>query len=234
MKSWKLPVVGGVGLTFLGLMVVQFGNFEARRLRNKVAALEEEKSQMVVYVDRLSAARRVAQVNVLQQRTDDGGRVLTTLLWQELAPNGTIGRPLSLEVVGTLVYFEAFVLKFEHRHVGTGDQERGSSLALFRRVFGDMQAPDSVSQFDRASRPVLEETEEVKKLHERLWSRFWDLVDDPQLAAEYGVRIAQCEAPAVPLKAGQIWELTIDAAGGLNLHKVGQDETVTRSASKSG
>ncbi|GAF74957.1 unnamed protein product, partial [marine sediment metagenome] len=58
-------------------------------------------------------------------------------------------------------------------------------------------------------------------IHDELWQRFQDLMDDPALAAEYGVRVVQYEAPAVPLQPGQIWEVTLDAAGGLNLKKTG-------------
>ena len=50
-----------------------------------------------------------------------------------------------------------------------------------------------------------------------LWQGFWDLIEDARLREELGVRVAQIEAPAVPLDEGQIWEVTLDAAGGLNL-----------------
>ena len=50
--------------------------------------------------------------------------------------------------------------------------------------------------------------------------RFWELVESRVLAAEYGIRVAQCEAPAVRMKTGQVWEVTLDAPGGLNLKMV--------------
>jgi hypothetical protein len=55
-----------------------------------------------------------------------------------------------------------------------------------------------------------------------MWSLFWRLMDEPPLAEQFGVRVAQCEAPAVVLQSGQIWEVTLDAAGGLNLRLVAQ------------
>jgi hypothetical protein len=62
-----------------------------------------------------------------------------------------------------------------------------------------------------------------------LWARFWELVDDPELASEYGIRVAQCEAPAVRLQPGQVWEVTLDASGGLNVRKVRDADQVARS-----
>jgi len=53
-----------------------------------------------------------------------------------------------------------------------------------------------------------------------LWDRFWNLAEDPSEARQYGVRVAQCEAPGVAVEPGQVWEVTLDAAGGLNLKRL--------------
>ncbi len=55
----------------------------------------------------------------------------------------------------------------------------------------------------------------------RLWKRFWDLIESDALAEQYGVRVAQCEAPSARLRAGEIWEVSLDHAGGLNLRRTG-------------
>jgi hypothetical protein len=199
---------------------VKFGNIEARRLRAQVDSLEEEKQRLEEYAQRLSASRRVAQVDVVKQRVDEHGRTVSTLLWQEIGADGTRGRPLAVEAVGDLVYFESLVIKFEPHYVGQGDAERATSLALFRRIFGECQAPESVPELDRSARPPLDVSSDSAALHDQLWRRFWEMVDDPRVAAEYGVRIAQCEAPAVPLRGGQVWEVMLDAAGGLNLRRI--------------
>jgi hypothetical protein len=226
MKSLKTTLTGAGLFLVACLMVVQFGNFESRQLRKKMAELERERNLLMDYAERLSASRRVAQVTVQRQQLDSAGRPVSTLLWQEIGADGVLGQPQRIEVVGTLVYFEAWVIKFTHELIAKNEAPRSASLALFRRVFGDHQAPESVPQFDRASRPPTQESEESETLHGRLWKRFWELVDDPRLAGQYGVRVAQCEAPAVPLKEGEIWEVTLDAAGGLNLRKIHHGDTL--------
>ncbi len=204
---------------------VRFGGLEARQLRVEVDRLEQERRRLVEYAERLGASRRVAQVDVVRQRVNDRGQTVSTLLWQEIGRDGLLGRPLALEAVGELVYFEALVLKFQQHFVGEGDSERGVSLALFRRIFGDCQVPDDVAELDRGAQPLGSVEAGTRSSHAELWERFWDFVDDSSLAAEYGVRVAQCEAPAVPLRAGQIWELSLDASGGLNLRKIGEEKT---------
>jgi hypothetical protein len=190
-------------------------------LQQEVNRLEQERQRLLDYAARLSASRRVAQVEVLRQRQDEDHHTVSTLVWQEIGPDGTLGRPVAVEAVGTLVYFEALVIKFAHQHVQEGDPERGTSLAMFRRIFGDQQAPESAPELDRAARPPINDPSQSASLQAELWARFWEMIDRPELAARYGVRIVQCEAPAVPLQAGQVWELTLDAAGGLNLKKIG-------------
>ncbi len=200
---------------------VKFGGFEVRHLQQEVNRLEQERQKLVDYAQRLSSSRRVAQVDVIRQRVDENRHTVSTLLWQEIGPDGTLGKPVAVEAVGTLVYFDALVIKFDYQQVKEGDPERGTSLAMFRRIFGDQQAPESVPELDRGARPPINDPSKPSHLQSELWARFWDLIDDSELALRYRVRVAQCEAPAVPLKAGQIWELTLDAAGGLNLKKIG-------------
>ena len=219
--KWIKCVAGSVALVAIATFTaVRFGGVETARLRKQVDELEQQRARLVRYAQRLTARRRVAQVDVVRQRVDARGRTVSTLLWQEIGPDGVLGKPVAVEAVGRLVYFEALVLKFEPQFVGEGDPARGTSLALFRRIFGDCQAPDSVTELDRAARPPLHEDDAVAKLHDTLWRKFWDFVDDPALAQQFGVRVAQCEAPAVPLKAGQVWQLSLDALGGLNLTRL--------------
>lgn len=197
-------------------IVVQFGNWEVRRLRGEVEQLEKERTKLVEYVQRLGASRRVAQVEVLKQGPNEHGQFISTLQFQELGDGEMLGKPLTIEAAGKLVYFEALVLKFSTQHVAEGDPERGASLALFRRIFGDQQAPETARELDRTARP----TTQPEPNQDKYWSKFWEFVAQPTLAQQYGVRVAQIEAPAVPVKTGEVWEVALDAAGGLNLRKL--------------
>ncbi len=223
---WVKFAVGAALLVGVAVVTaVKFGSQEVRQLQQQVNQLQQERRKLVEYAARLSSARRVAQVDVVRQYRDAAGNPVTALLWQEIGSDGNLGRPVAVEAVGELVYFEALVIKFAQQFVGEGDPERGASLAMFRRIFGDRQAPESVPDLDRMARPPVSDSASPAALQDELWARFWDMIDDPQLAARYGVRIVQCEAPAVPMKTGQIWEVTLDASGGLNLKRIGQTET---------
>jgi hypothetical protein len=204
-----------IAVAVVALAVLQFSQFEAARLRAKLNELEEEKQALADYARRLCASRRVAQVNVLQQDTDNASHTVNLLEWQEVRSDKSMTPPITVQAVGNLVYFEGAVLKFEHRFVGQGDPEKGTSLVLFRRIFGDQQTSESASSL--AQSPALAPADSSEA---RLMARFWEFVANPDLATQYGIRVAQCEAPAVPLKPGQVWEISIDAAGGLNLKRL--------------
>jgi len=220
--KWTRLIVGAVAITGLAAITsFQFGIFEMARLHSRIDELEKEKGELKEFARRLGAARRVAQVDVLSQEIDETGTARTSMRWQQRDENETLGVPEQIEIVGTQAYFEAFVIKFTVDHVGKGDANRDTSLCLFRRAFGDRQTPESGAALDRATPPLLAGTAEEASRHSKLWARFWDIVDDPKVAAEFGVRVAQIEAPAVPVKAGEVWEITLDAAGGLNLRKIG-------------
>jgi hypothetical protein len=199
---------------------MKLGSFELNRLRSQVDELQREREQLVEYAQRLSSSRRVAQVDVLRQREDDAGHTVSTLVWQEIGRDGTLGRPVAVEAVGSLVYFEALVIKFAHHFIAEEDPLRGTSLALFRRIFGSRQSPDSVPELDRMAGPPVTEEIPGKALERELWAKFWQLIDNPEMADRYGVRVAQVEAPAVPVRSGQVWELALDAAGGLNIKRL--------------
>jgi hypothetical protein len=211
----------GVGLLVLGALVAatRFGAWEIGLLNRKVDQLTQEKEQLVRFAERLSATRRVAQINVLEQTVDDLGMPMTVLRWQEIAADGALGAPVVVEVYGKQVYVESLVIKFEHQHVGEGEPGRSTSLALFRRLFGDYQSPHSAPELDRY-RPPPQAYSGVNSLSPGLWDRFWDMVDDPRVARRFGVRVAQCEAPSVPMAPGQVWELSLDAAGGINFRRM--------------
>ncbi|MBL1216558.1 MAG: hypothetical protein D8M59_03595 [Planctomycetes bacterium] len=183
--------------------------------RQRVEALE-------MMVERLTSVRRMAQIIVTDQHTDPvtGSVLFTALLIAELDENGRVCNRSQVTIPGRIAYFEGLVVKFEPDCVATAEPLRGHSLALLRRVYSESLAPDQGFPLDtpgsipgayRTHSPAAAEFEQM------LWSRFWTLANDPAMAAELGVRVAQGEAVYKPMLPGRLYELTIDAIGGLNL-----------------
>lgn len=220
--KWTRYIVAAFAVTGIAaISSFQFGVFEMHRLHTRIDELEKEKGELQDFAKRLGATRRVAQVDVLSQDVADDGTTRTSMRWQQRVENDVLGVPEPIEIIGTQAYFEAFVIKFAVENVGKGEPNRDTSLCLFRRAFGDKQSPESGAILDRSAPPLIAGEAEEASRHSKLWARFWNIVDSPQVAAEFGVRVAQIEAPAVPVRPGEVWEITLDAVGGLNLRKIG-------------
>lgn len=223
MRGWRpiliALILGGAGTAWW------MSGSEARRLQAENDQLKAERDRLEDYAKRLAASRRVAQLTVTGQSRGDDGKTRTRLLWQEIGDADVRGAPHEIEVTGSQVYIEALVLKFDLRLVAEGDAARGTSLAMFRRAFGDEQASETGPDLDRARPPRLLEHPDAAAAATaaELWGKFWQLVDDPAQARRLGVRIAQCEAPSALMKPGQVWEVCLDAAGGLNLRKIAEE-----------
>ncbi|MFO0840444.1 MAG: hypothetical protein U1D55_18200 [Phycisphaerae bacterium] len=214
MKWFRFAVGSAIAVALAVFAAIEFGGLELRRLQTRIDSLEAERRRLVEYADKLSAVRRVAQAEVVEQLPQADGRVLSRVLWQEIADDGVVARPQTLDVYGEAIYFESMVLKFEPQRLQ--DARPATSLAMFRRVFGDQQSPQSGAELRQP--PTGNSDDDVAAA--QLWARFWEFVDDPALAARYGVRFAHLEAPGVPARVGDRWELSLSAAGGLNIRKI--------------
>lgn len=225
--KWTKTIIGA--LLAVLLLAIARERYTATDLTTRVNELEQERTRLAAYVQRLSSSHRVAQVTVLDQMRDERGRPVTTLRWQEISGDGVVGEPREVEVVGRLIYFEAYVVKFDHDLVASADPDRGASVALFRRIFGEGQAPESAEILHPLASAHGSDEGIDSTGAAALWRRFWELVDSPDLASQFGVRVAQCEAPAVQMQTGQTWEVTLDAPGGLNLRRLRDPAHLARS-----
>ena len=212
-------------LTFLPLLLLTlvFG-FELYRAHHSVEAqLEVEKdrnAQLQSIVQRLSSERRVADILLTDQSKTDDGQLRTTLLFVEYDHRGDPLPARQFVIVGQVIHIDALVVKFEGKFVEQNDPLRGHSLALFTRIYGDHQSPDSADLIDRPGEipPAYRGAEaRVSKFESQLWSDFWRLADDPAYRASMGVRVAQGEGVYRPFQPGYLYTLTLEANGGLNI-----------------
>ena len=120
---------------------------------------------------------------------------------------------------GDLVYFDAWVVKYEDRLVESGDPLRSMSICLFRRIFGELQEPTDGFVLDAVgSTPAAYRTGGTMTDSEReIWSRFWEYANSPALAGQVGIRAAHGEAPSIKLMPGKRYRLSLRASGGLEI-----------------
>jgi hypothetical protein len=212
-KIFSLAVLVGAGM--FGILYYRDHTDEARH----VAELQSENRQLEMVVDRLTDESRVADLLVTDQTTING-IVHTTLLFEEYGRDGHPLAPKSFTILGSEAHLDAMVIKFDRDFVKKNDPLRGHSLALFTRIYGNQQTPDSGPLIDTPGHipEIYQGTNpKVTQFEMELWQKFWHLADDPKYRQEMGVRVPDGEGPWWPCSPEKLYTVTLEADGGLNV-----------------
>ncbi len=194
---------------------------EVATLTEGMKAKEREIQRLQIANRLLKVTQRVAQVDVLSQTgSAKAGDLATKFTFQEIgADNRPLGDPRTFTVRGDVVYFDAWVVKYEDRLVESGDPLRSMSIYLFRRIFGEAQEPRNGFVLDAVgSTPAAYRAGGTMTDAERdLWSKFWDYANNPALAGKAGIRAAHGEAPSIKLMPGKRYRIALRAIAGLEI-----------------
>ncbi len=195
----------------------------------RIEALEGDLGEARAENERLRTAlrllkvdRRLARVEVLDQEPseEEPERVRTRIRWQEVTEEDLpLGEARIFTLEGDTIYLDALVIKFGDQYVEQGDVLRGTSICLFRRIFGEYQEPSQGFPLDPVgSRPLPYRGEEGRgPEQEDLWRRFWEYAHDREAAEAAGVRAIHGEAPFMRVRAGRSYRVELRASGGLSL-----------------
>jgi hypothetical protein len=194
----------------------------------KISDLETENSQQAERIVRMETAmhllktdQRLAKLEVLGQVQDEAsGDTTTTVRFTELTPNGDpIGESREFTLRGSVVYFDNWVVKFDDRYVEEADLLRGTSLTLFRRVFGEFQTPNEGFVLDpEGSMPqAYVSGGEPSEFAQEIWRDFWTFANNPELAKTKGIRAAHGEAVSMKVEPGKSYRIILRASDGLSI-----------------
>jgi hypothetical protein len=190
-------------------------------LQEQLDDLRRENQRLTTALRLLKVDHRVAQIDVLSQEGSAAtGDLATHFTFVELNGDGKpIEEPRQFRVAGDVLYIESWVVKFGDEYVEQGDPLRSTSLCLFRRLFGEAQRPVDGFELDRDGlRPAAYRNGGAPSdLEEEIWQRFWDLANDPDAAAELGVRVVHGEAPFQKMVPGKRYKVLLRASGGLSI-----------------
>ena len=191
-------------------------------LDERVDNLEQDVVRLETSLQLIKVDHRLAELEVLEQFPDpeDPEKTISRVRFVEFDVDGVaLGEPKDFEIRGKSVYVETLIVKFEDSLVESGDPLRGSSICLFRRLFGEDQEPSQGEAIDTAgTQPLVYGGDTLPDPSiEALWRDFWDLANDPDQAQERGVRAMHGEAPFIEVRPGKKYQLTLRASGGLSI-----------------
>lgn len=197
-------------------------DLEIGQLNENLDLARQQIKELEVSMWLLKVNHRVARIEVLEQgpSADDPSQTTTLVRFEEIGPQGeSVGPPREIEIEGKVLYIEGLVIKFDDDYVEGGDLLRGTSVAIFKRVFSENQAPSDGVEIDRPrTHPLPHRGDDLPDpFYEDLWERFWDYANDPELAATKGVRAMHGEAPSIELRPGKTYRVELRASGGLTI-----------------
>jgi hypothetical protein len=206
------------------LLLTALVGFQVYRAHHSVEAQlqaeQERTATLQSIVQRLSSERRVADLLVTDQTRDSAGELRTTLLFVEYDRHGDPLPARRFVIDGQVIHIDALVVKFDGKFVQENDSLRGHSVALFTRMYGEHQSPDSAEQIDQPGQipPTYRGADpRVSNFETQLWSDFWRLADDSSYRQSMGVRVAQGEGVWRPFQPGFLYTVTLENNGGLNI-----------------
>lgn len=211
---------------------VQRQTAEIVSLNKDLEAKRVEIERLQTVVKLLKLDHRVALITVLdQKRSDDGTQVHTKFSFVEVNEEGRpLEEPRVFEIQGDVVYLDAWVVKFGFDYLEQGDPLRSTSICLFRRIFGESQAPSEGFALDTGGNaPAAYRTGgKPSEFEQQIWSRFWEYANNPTLAKQAGVRAAHGEAPSIKLLPGKRYRVVLQATGGLRIDPPEEAKTATQ------
>jgi hypothetical protein len=216
-----------IKLLMLSVLVLAgvVGLYRYEQRNSVVQQLEQEKQKtkrLEEVVNHLQGQDRVADVIVTEQH-EVNGVLQTTLLFVEYAKDGSALPAKRFTFEGNTAHVDAMVINFDGRYVQDRDPLRGRSIALFTRIFGDKQTPESAPRIDQPGHipEIYQDADpKVSQFEQDLWRDFWRLADDEAYRKSMGVRAtggAQGEAVWRPFEPGKLYTITLQHDGGLNI-----------------
>jgi hypothetical protein len=190
-----------------------------RELRSWIANLSHEERRARILVDAVHEG-------------DASSPGTVDLRWVETRADGSpVGAPRTIRISGKEMYVDALQILFPTEAVREGDPLRGRALTVFRGIHGDdqkprdavpLEVPPSVAKGVIAPAPgeptvvpkfFQRDPAASRREEERLWSRFWDLARDQELAKSLGVRTVQGTAVHKPAVEGMEYRITLTRMG---------------------
>jgi hypothetical protein len=163
----------------------------------------------------------VARLTVLDQTRDEEADELHSVIeFVELGPHGEpLGPGKQFRIRGDIVFIDNWVVKFEDSYIEEAALDRSTSLVMFRRIFGEFQEPRHGFLIDDEGRRPLAYGRggTMSELEEKIWGDFWTIANDPQMAAELGIRAAHGEALSIRLQKGKAYRIMLRASDGLSI-----------------
>src|SRR5438105_12764494 len=203
---------------------LQSAKLELVNKSREIEAKDAEISRLNASIKKLELSLRYLKIDhrvarfmsVDQTKDDTTGEISSLIEFVELNDEGhPIDTPRQFRIRGDTVYIDGWVVKFEDKYVEQADLERGTSLLLFKRIFGSGQKPDDGYPLDEVgSAPrAYARGGKMSDFERKIWDDFWNIANDSERAKQLGIRAAHGGAPFMKVEKGKSYKILLRASG---------------------
>lgn len=191
------------GTLFYGTKTVHDLLGENKQLKQAIATLTQEE--------------QIGYAKVLKQETRDG-KLYSTIRFVETARGNPLETVLEkeYEIEGDMIHFDALIVTFSSQAVIDGKER---SLYLWRRVYGDNQAPADGFAIEEPGDEPARYAGLLSRLRMKertiFWNAIWDLANDPDALQQHGIKAIYGNAVYKKLRPGLIYVFKIGPTGQL-------------------
>ncbi len=211
--SMRLILIGGGA----ALVVTAYLFWSSMR---SVEALFTENMRLQQALSRLQEEAVVGHLWLLSRSRSEEG-VVTTFVWMEpaAAPPHAAARVETLSVSGDTVYLDGFLIRFPGKLVEDG---KARALFLWRRAFGDDQAPNAGILLDGGyGAPPRYESIFAGALtaaeSRQFWSSLWNLTHNPKALSQLEIETLTGQAVAIQPRPNYLYTVRLSATGALSV-----------------
>lgn len=184
----------------------------------EIKSLNQQVDKLKVSLTLLKVDHRVARLTVVDQGKDEAtGKTFSKVEFVELNDEGQpIDTPREFRIPGDTVYVDAWVVKFLDKYVEAADLERGTSLIMFKRLFGNDQKPDDGYPLDEvgAAPKAYLRGGQMSEFEKAIFDDFWSIANDKTKAVEKGIDAAYGDAGYIKVEKGKNYIVRLRASGG--------------------
>ncbi len=182
-----------------------------------------ENQQLKEAITNLTTEDQIGYAKVISQRTDEQGRLWTTLRFVETSREDKTKKILQKEytIQGDVIHFDALIVKFTDQMVMDG---KARALYLWRRVYGEKTPPEQGFPIEEPGTEPKRYADLLEFLptdqQELFWDHIWDLANDPEALAHHGIKAIYGNVIYSQLREGLIYVFKIGPTGHLYVEDV--------------
>jgi len=199
-----------------------------KELETSKAALEqseEENDRLETSMKLLKIKKRIANVTVLEKGKDENGDPFMEVSFSEIDQYGEpVGPTRNYTVKGENLYVDAWVVSFKDKYVQEANELRGTSLFVFKSIYGDNEKPSEGQSLDMDTAdngpPGIYKSDKKRDFEQQIWSDFWRVSNDKGLQQELGISAIHGNAPYIKPVEGKTYQVHIRSTGRMTLESI--------------